>query len=65
MKKITAALFCACAVFAGCSTFDRNLEARKNLEKCTFEVTALEFVKLNGGGASPESADFNAETKKI
>ena len=63
MRKTVLVFLCALFAAAGCSTIDQNLNARKNLEKCTFEVAALEFVKLNGKASRPESIDLNALLK--
>jgi len=61
MNKIYTALTALILIaYTGCSTVDQNVKARKNIGKCKFDFSGIEFNKLNMGEKGPASIDLTA-----
>ena len=61
MKKIAAAALLSLLFSAGCATVDQNIQARKDLEKCRFEITGIEFVKFHKSAKDAFEVELNAD----
>lgn len=64
MKKIILSGMISIFAFAsGCSTVDQNINARKNLAKCKFDLEKLALNRVNFTGIEPKNADFDIYLK--
>ncbi|GEM_PF-1259208 len=63
MKKIIAPVAVIFLFGASCQTVQDNVDARKNLAKCTYEFDRIELRKVEIGGVRLQTMDFNVFVK--
>ncbi|TAL35424.1 MAG: hypothetical protein EPN93_10350 [Spirochaetes bacterium] len=58
-KTLLFMVLAACAAMLSCGTVDQNIRARKNIEKCKFELNDLKLNRIEFNGIAPKQADFD------
>lgn len=63
MQKIASIMIFAVIFAAGCGTINQNIQARKNLSKCKYDLERIELKKVNLKGLEIRSIDFTGYLK--
>jgi LEA14-like dessication related protein len=63
MKKTAIFVSMIALTIISCATVDQNIKARKDLEKCRYDLDSIEVVDVKLDGAQIKDADFNIYLK--